>query len=315
MRALRYEAFGPVAAVARMVETAQPRPAAGQLLVRVRYASINPLDWKLVEGDFKLFFKSKPPAGIGTEFSGTVEAHGSGVTQPAIGASVVGFINPTARPPGVLQQFVVVDARDVLPIEVADLETACTLPVAGVSALQMCRLAELKSGQRVLVHGAAGGVGSFAVQVVRMLGGRPVATGSKQSQPVLATLEPEARVEYTTQKLGTWGGPFNVVLDCASTLGSTDLDILLANGGHYVRTLPAFPGTILDPLLNSLRPIKRQTLRLRPNADDLRTLVTWLRRGRIKPLISRHFAFSEALAALELSKSGRAHGKLVVRVA
>jgi NADPH:quinone reductase-like Zn-dependent oxidoreductase len=314
MRALRYDAFGPVSTVARLVETAQPRPAPGQVLVRVRFASINPLDWKLVEGEFRLLAKSKPPAGIGTEFSGLVEALGSGVARPAIGTPVLGFINPMARPPGALQQYVAVDAKDVLPVEATDLEAACTLPVAGVSALQMCRLVEVRSGNRVLVHGAAGGVGSFAVQVVRMLGGRPVATGSRLAQPTLAALEPEARIDYTAQRVEAWGGPFNAVLDCASTLGGADIAVLLAGGGRYVRTLPAFPSVLLDPLLNPLRPIKRFTLRLKQNPEDLRTLLTWMRRGRINPLISERFPFGDAAVALERSRTGRARGKLVVAI-
>jgi NADPH:quinone reductase-like Zn-dependent oxidoreductase len=314
MRALRYDTFGPVASVARVAEVAQPRPARGQLLVRVRFVSINPLDWKLVEGEYRLLAKSKPPAGIGCEFSGVVEALGPGVGAPAIGTPVVGFIDPMARPPGALQQFVVVDAKAAQPVDAADLEASCTLPVAGVSALQMCRLAEVKSGQRVLVHGAAGGVGSFAVQVVRMLGGKPVATGSRLAQPVLAALGPEAQIDYTAQRLDAWGGPFNVVLDCASTLGGGDIAVLLAGGGRYVRTLPAIPSMAFDPLLNPLRPIKRFTLRLKPNTDDLRTLLAWLRRGRLKPLISERFAFANAVAALERSRSGHARGKLVVAV-
>jgi len=315
MRAVRYDTFGAVASVARLMETAQPRPGPGQVLVRVQYASINPLDWKLVEGEFKLLAKSKPPAGIGTEFSGRVEALGSGVTAPAIGRAVVGFINPMERPPGALQQFVALDVKDVTAIDEADLEAACTLPVAGVSALQMCRLAEVKGGHRVLVNGAGGGVGSFAVQIVRLLGGKPVATGSRLSLPLLEALEPEAQVNYATQRVSSWGGPFHAVLDCASTLGSTDIAVLLPNGGRYVRTLPAYPSMLLDPLLNATRPVKRFTLRLKPNAEDVRTLLNWLRRGMLKPLITERFALANAVAALDASRSGRAHGKLVVRVA
>lgn len=314
MRAFRYDVFGPVSAVARLTEVAQPRPARGEVLVRVRFASINPLDWKLVEGHFKLIYKSKPPAGIGCEFSGTVEALGAGVAQPAIGTPVVGFIDATKRPPGALQQFVAVAVSDVLPVEAADLEDACTLPVAGLSALQMCRLAGVTSGNRVLVHGAAGGVGSFAAQVVRMLGGSATVTGSRHSQETLAALEPEARITYTTQPVSSWGGPFAAVLDCASTLGEAEIATLLASGGQYVRTLPTFPSFLLDPLLNRLRPIKRFTLKLAPNIDDLRTLVTWLRRGRIKPVISERFGFADAVAALERSKTGRAQGKMIVRL-
>jgi NADPH:quinone reductase-like Zn-dependent oxidoreductase len=314
MRALRYDAFGPVAAVARLTEVAQPRPARGEVVVRVRFASVNPLDWKLVEGQFRLICKSRPPCGAGTDFSGTVEALGAGVSSPAIGTPVVGFINPGKRPPGALQQFVAIAARDVLPVDAADLEDACTLPVAGVSALQMCRLAGVGSGSRVLIHGAAGGVGSFAVQVVRMLGGTCTATGSRYSQETLAALHPQARINYMTQPVASWGGPFAAVLDCASTLGEPEIATLLASGGNYVRTLPSLPAVVLDPLLNRLRPIKRFTLRLSPNTDDLRALLTWLRRGRIKPVIGERFAFADAVAALERSKSGRAQGKLVVRI-
>jgi len=314
MRALRYDAFGPVASVARLVEAAQPRPARGQVLVRVRFAAINPLDCKLIEGEFRRIFKSKPPAGVGTEFSGTVEALGPGVVLPKIGTPVVGFIDPTARPPGAMQQFVAVDAKDVLAIDAADLENASTLAVAGVAALQMCRLGEVKGGDRVLVHGAAGGVGSFAVQVVRLLGGKPVATGSRLSQPVLATLAPEAVVNYATQKVSAWGGPFSVVLDCASTLGDADIAELLPNGGRYVRTLPAFPSMLLDPLLNATRPVKRFTLKLKPNTDDVRTLLNWMRRGMLKPLISERVALANAIAALDQLQAGRSYGKLVVAV-
>lgn len=315
MRALRYDNFGPVASVARLVEAAQPRPGPGQVLVRVLFAAINPLDWKLVEGEFRRLAKSRPPAGIGTEFSGRVEALGPGVSAPAIGRAVVGFVNPMARPPGALQQFVAVDAKDVTAIDEADLEAACTLPVAGVSALQMCRLADVKGGDRVLVNGASGGVGSFAVQIVRLLGGRAVATGSRLSQPLLETLEAEAVVNYATQKVAAWGGPFDVVLDCASTLGDSDIAELMPHGGRYVRTLPAFPSMLLDPLLNATRPVKRYTLRLKPNAEDVRTLLNWLRRGRLRPLITDRFTLVNAVAALDESRSGRSRGKLIVRVA
>jgi len=314
MRALRYDAFGPLGSVVRLVEAAQPRPGRGQVLVRVQFAAINPLDCKLVEGEFKRLFKSKPPSGIGTEFSGMIEALGPGVVMPKIGTPVVGFVDPTARPPGALQQFVAIDAKDVLAVDAADLDTACTLPVAGVAALQMCRLAEVKGGDRVLVHGAAGGVGSFAVQVVRILGARAVATGSRQSQPVLESLGPEAVVNYATQRVSTWGGPFTAVLDCASTLGDADVAELLPNGGRYVRTLPAFPSVLFDPLLNATRPVKRFTLRLKPNTDDVRTLLNWMRRGLLKPLVSERVALAGAIAALERLQAGRAHGKLVVSV-
>ncbi|MGE5339422.1 MAG: NADP-dependent oxidoreductase [Gemmatimonadota bacterium] len=315
MRALRFDSFGPIAQVARFVDIPPPEPAAGEVLVRVACVSINPLDWKLAEGQFRRFAKSRPPAGIGSEFGGTVEAHGSGVSAPTTGSRVICLINPFARRPGALQEFVAIPARDALAVEDVDLATACTLPCAGLSALQMCRMARVAPGQRVLIHGAAGGVGSFAVQVVRALGALPFATGSSSSQDALAALGAHTCIDYTRQPVATWGGPFAALLDCVNALSKPDLELLLADGGHYVNTLPDFPSVIFDPLFNPFRRIKRKTLKLDARADDLRALLQWVREGRVRPLISQRFAFADAVAALELSKSGHARGKLVVQMA
>ena len=315
MRALRYERFGPVSEVARWVEVDDPVPGPSQVRVRVAWASINPLDWKLVEGQFRWFAKSKPPCGIGAEFSGVVDAVGAGVAQPAVGARVLGFINPFQHPPGALQTHALVRADDVFeaPAQVA-LDALATLPVAGLSALQMCRLACVQAGQRVLVHGAAGGVGSFAVQVVRALGASATATGSAASQAFIAALGPQAQFDYRAQPPSAWGGPFDAVLDCATALAPADIETLLANGGHYVSTLPRFPGLLLDPLLNRLRQTQHHALRLEPNRADLQTLLAWLADGRLQPRITAHFEAADAARALAQSKSGHARGKLVVRI-
>ncbi len=315
MRALRYDSFGPIAQVARLVDIPRPEPAAGEVLVRATCASINPLDWKLAEGQFRRFSKSGPPAGIGSEFGGTVEAQGSGVSAPALGSRVICLINPFARRPGVLQEFVAIPARDALAVEDVDLAIACTLSCAGLSALQMCRMARVGPGQRVLIHGAAGGVGSFAVQVVRALGALPFATGSSASQDTLASLGAQACIDYARQPVATWGGPFAAVLDCVNALSRPDVELLLSGGGYYVNTLPEFPSVIFDPLLNPFRRIKRKTLKLDARADDLRMLLQWVREGRLRPLVSQRFAFADAVKALELSKSGHARGKLVVQMA
>lgn len=316
MRAYGYERFGPLHEVVRLREVPPPQLVASEVRVRVKVAAINPLDWKLVEGQFNLFAKSKPPCGIGTEFGGVIDAHGRGVAAPPIGTRVVGFINPFARHPGALQDFVTVPARAVVPVpDGIDLAAASTLPCAGVSALQMCRLARVERGQRVLIHGAAGGVGSFAVQIVRALGAVPFATGSTESQAMIAQLAPRAQIDYEHQPATTWGGPFAVVLDCASSLAPAAIETLLAEGGHYVATLPKLPAVVFDPLLNPFRRLKRRTLRLHANAADIATLLRWLADGRVRPLITQRFAFADTVAALERSKSGRARGKLVIDLA
>jgi NADPH:quinone reductase-like Zn-dependent oxidoreductase len=315
MRALRYEQFGPVGEVARWTELPDPAPGAGQVRVRIAWASINPLDWKLVEGQFRWFAKSRPPCGIGAEFSGVVDALGPGVTAPAIGTRMLALLNPFIQPPGALQTHVLLPAAEAIAVpDVLPLDAASTLPVAGLSALQMCRLAGLQAGQRVLVHGAAGGVGSYAVQVVRVLGASAVATGSAASQDFIATLGAAAHLDYTKGPPSSWGGPFDAVLDCASSLAPADVKALLGPRGSYVATLPKFPGVVFDALLNPLRARKRHTLRLQPSLADLATLMQWMADGRIAAQISARFPADEAVQALDLSRGGRVRGKLVVRL-
>lgn len=315
MRALRYERFGPVGAVARWTDLPDPQPAAGQVRVRVAWASINPLDWKLVEGEFRWFAKSRPPCGVGAEFSGVVDALGPGVTAPVIGTRVLVLLNPFAQPPGALQTHALLPAGAAIALpDALALDAASTLPVAGLSALQMCRLAGVRSGQRVLVHGAAGGVGSYAVQIVRALGATAVATGSTASQDFIATLGAAAQFDYTQRPPSAWGGPFDAVLDCASSLSPADAGALLASRGRYVATLPKFPDVVFDTLLNPLRTRKRFTLRLQPSSADLATLMQWMAEGRLAAMISARFPADEAVRALELSKDGRVRGKLVVRL-
>lgn len=315
MRALRYERFGPVAEVARWAEVPDSAPGAGEVRVRIAWASINPLDWKLVEGHFRWLAKSRPPCGIGAEFSGTVDALGAGVTQPAVGTRVVGFINPFKRPPGALQTHarVQADALFVAPPGLA-LDALATLPVAGLSALQMCRLAGVQPGQRVLVHGAAGGVGSFAVQVVHALGASAVATGSAASQDFIATLKPQAQFDYRAQPPSAWSGPFDAVLDCTTTLSAAEVRTLLTPGGRYVATLPRFPSIALDPLLNVFRRTRHYALLLAPARVDMQTLLQWVTSGRVQPRISQRFEATDAVDALAQSKAGHARGKLVVRL-
>ncbi|MDZ7651924.1 MAG: NADP-dependent oxidoreductase [Burkholderiaceae bacterium] len=315
MRALRYDRFGPVREVAHWVEVDDPVPGPRQVRVRVAWASINPLDWKLVEGQFRWFAKSRPPCGIGAEFSGVVDALGPAVKEPAVGSRVLGFINPFVQPPGALQTHVLLPADDVFvaPPSLA-LDGLATVPVAGMSALQMCRLAEVRAGQRVLVHGAAGGVGSFAVQVVGAFGATAVATGSAASQALIATLGSQAQFDYRTQPPSAWGGPFDAVLDCATALAPADIVTLLANGGHYVSTLPRFPWVVLDPLLNRFRRTRRHALQLAPTRADLQTLLDWVAEDRVQPRITAHFEAAAAVQALAQSKAGQARGKLVVRL-
>ena len=314
MRALRYRAFGPIAQVLRQETVDQPQPAGGEVIVRTRYVGINPLDWKLVEGKFRLLAKSRPPCGVAAEFSGDVVRLGSGVTNLRVGDRVVAWINPFASPPRALADEVCIAAAHCVQVpDAVPLDQASVVTVAGLSALQMIDRAGVQAGQRVLVHGAAGGVGSFAVPMLRDRGAFVVATGSARSESFLHDLAPDVQVDYA-QPPATWPGPFDAIIDCASCLPTTLLPQLLPRGGAYVATLPSFPGVILDPVLNTFRQRRRHALRLKPNAAQLAQLLAMVAEKRVPVRVSRVFTFTEAIDALVESRSGHAHGKLVVAI-
>jgi NADPH:quinone reductase-like Zn-dependent oxidoreductase len=313
--AWRYTRFGPVDQVLKLERLARQEPAAGAALVQVHHASINPLDWKLVEGQFRLFMKSKPPSGVGTEFAGVVAALGPGTTGLQVGQRVVGRSIPARQRLSALAEQVVSPVDQLVPLpDTVDSALACTLPVAGVSALQMCRMAHVQRGTRVLVHGAAGGVGHACVLWALQLGAEVSATGSADSQPFLRSLRAQHLIDYRQGTASSWGGPFDAVLDCVARLGRHDLAALLPRGGHAVATLPRVPGVAFDPLLNPLRAIQRHTLMVKSSRADIATLLRALEQGTFVPRVTQRVALADAVQALCASRGGHARGKLVVEV-
>ncbi|MGE5712624.1 MAG: NADP-dependent oxidoreductase, partial [Betaproteobacteria bacterium] len=297
MRALRYSAFGPAAQVLRSEELPEPQPGAHEVVVRARFAGINPLDWKLVEGQFKLLAKSRPPCGVGAEFAGEVLRVGTQVRAVRPGDRVVAWLNPFAEPPRALAEQVCVAEKQCvrIPDEVS-FDVAAVTPVAGLSALQLCNQVHARAGQRVLVHGAAGGVGSLVVPMLRERGATVVATGSAASQAFLRTLGADAQVDYAAPAT-SWPGPFDAIIDCASKLDRAVVPMLMPAGGDVAVTLPSFPSVIFDPLLNPLRRIRWHTLRLEPNASELAQVLAQIAAGKLTMRLTRTYPFNAAVEA------------------
>ncbi len=312
MRAWRYAAFGPIDNVLRIEEVPAPQPGAHDVLVRTRCVGINPLDWKLIEGQFKWLAKSRPPCGVAAEFAGEVISVGSKVESLAPGQRVVCWLNPFVERPRALAEQVAVSAAQCVRVpDDVTLDQAAVTPVAGLSALRLCDMIEVQPDQRVLVHGAAGGVGSFAVPILRDRGAFVVVTGSARSQSYLRHLQPDAQVDYANPA-ASWPGPFDAIIDCAARLDPRAWPALLPNGGTVAVTLPSFPAVITDPLLNPFRRIRRRTLRLEPTAAQLEQLFALVTEGRVPVPLTRRLRFDDAVAALAESRDGSARGKLAV---
>lgn len=312
MRAWRYDAFGAIADVLKIRDVGVPQVGPHDVLIRTHYVGINPLDWKLVEGHFRLLARSRPPCGVGAELSGEIVAIGGRVAGLHTGQRVVAWLNPFNQRPSALSEQVLVPAAQCVPVpsNVA-LDVAAVTPVAGLSALQLVDMIGARAGQRVLVHGAAGGVGSFVVPLLRDRGAFIVATGSAGSQAFVRQLQPDAQLDYANP-VQTWPGPFDAIIDCAAQLGPHCWPTLLPHGGIVAVTLPSLPGVIFDPLLNPFRRIRRKTLRLVPSAAKLEQLLALIDEGRVPVRLTRVYPFREAVAALLESRGGRARGKLAV---
>lgn len=314
MRALRYSAFGPIAEVLRVEDVAEPRPADDEVIVRTRFVGINPLDWKLVEGQFRLLAKSRPPCGVGAEFSGEVLEIGARVRAVRVGDRVTAWLNPFTEPPrSMAERVAVAESQCVRIPDSVGFDVAAVVPVAGLSALQLVDMIGAQAGQRVLVHGAAGGVGSFVVPMLRDRGAIVVATGSARSQEFLRSLQPDVQVDHATAP-SSWPLPFDAIIDCASRLDRAAVPVLLPHGGIVAVTLPSFPWVIFDPLLNPFRRIRRKTLRLEPNVAQVAQVLAMVAEGRVPVHLTCTYPFEQAVAALEESRRGSARGKLAVAI-
>jgi len=315
MRACRYHAPGEQSPP-RVEDVPVPEPAPGEVLVRVDCASLNPVDWKIADGKFRFLVKGGLPRTMGSDFAGEIVAVATGVQGWTVGDRVMGFIDPFARSAGTFAEFVAVPAAFVMrrPASV-DAVVGAALPCVGVTAVALCNLARVGKGSSVLVNGASGGVGHLAVQVAKARGALVAATASAARRDLLMSLGADVFIDYRSEPPERWPIAFDAVLDCVPNLPRRSHRRLLRRGGHYASTLPNGWTYALDPLLNRLGRLERHAVMLAPDERAMDELLGYVDAGRLRCEIAGVFALEDAGRAIELSRSGRVLGKLVIRVA
>lgn len=313
MRAAILEGFGGPEQV-RLGEWPEPTPGPGQVLVRVRAAGMNPLDWKLRRRYLSLVFRLRPPVVLGFDFAGEVVRAGPGVTGFAGGDAVFG----TLTGPGAHAEQVVAPQSLLLPLPRGlGFEEAAALPAAGMSALIVVRdLAKTKAGDRVLVNGAAGGIGHLALQLLRARGVHAVAVASAGNLDFVRSLGAAEVLDYAQEDFVRRGGSYDSVLDLVPNRSFGECRPLLHPGGIYVTTLPR-AGPIAWSLLTSALSVFVSTRRcrmlmLRPQADTLREVAALAAAGTLKPHVAETFPLAEAARAHERLESGHVRGKIVL---
>ena len=319
MRAVRYRRFGSAAEL-EVVDVADPVPRAGELLVRVAAASLNPLDWKIRAGHLRLVpMLARPPRITGVDFAGTIVGVGGGAGARHVGERVFGSLSPFGRG-GSCAELLVVPAARVVPIpDGVDDDTAATLPIAAGTALQaLADDACIGRGQRVLITGAAGGVGHFAVQVAKHAGAQVVATCGSANVDFVRSLGADQVIDYTTTgHLSQLGAPFDVVFDVAESIGWRRARALLVRDGWYIgtggRTSAAIETTVASVLAPVIAGIRVRTFVLRGGAALNERLALLVAQRALVPHIARRIALEDVAQAQRAMETGHGRGKIVVR--
>ena len=312
MKAAVAEEFGGIDRVV-VRDVPKPAPGPGEVLVRVRAASMNPLDCKLREGKFRLVFRVRPPFVLGFDVAGEVEGVGPGVTRLRPGDAVFGELPR----PGAHAEYVVAGEDHLLPKPGRlSFEEAAAIPAAAMSALQALRdEARLRAGQHLLVNGAGGGIGTFAVQIAKAWGARVTAVASARNQDLLREIGADESLDYAKDDFARREAVFDAILDVVPNRSFPECRRALAPGGTYVTTLPG-PGPFLWRALTAL-PLfggrRCRALMLRPKRSDLEELARLAEAGKLRPIVGDVFPLDAIREAHARMQSGHARGKIVVR--
>jgi NADPH:quinone reductase-like Zn-dependent oxidoreductase len=319
MRALRFERYG-TSDVLRVEEVSEPLPRPGEAKVRVHAVSLNPLDCKVRAGDLRLIpiFRG-PPRGLGCDFAGEIVAIGGGATERHVGERVLGSLLPFARD-GALADFILAAYDRLLPIpEGIDDPVAAALPIAGGTALQAwIDEAGVVAGQRVLVNGAAGGVGHVAVQIARHLGTHVVGVCSAGNADFVRGLGAHEVIDYAREDFTRRDQRFDVVFDVAATSSFEAAKRVLSEFGCYLNTGPtaaAIATTAVSAVIARLTSHRRAIPIVLRNSPPLWHRVAQLvKSGAMRPHIERTITLDEVAAAQRDMETGHGRGKIVVRV-
>lgn len=296
-------------------EVDEPTPGPQQLLVRVRASSVNPVDCGIRSGALRSFIRLRLPTPLGVDYAGVVEAVGSEVEGFAVGDEVFGFID--IRVCGAHAEYAVIDASSAAkkPASLSWEEAGAT-PGSGLTAEQaLTRVAAVRPGEKVLINGAGGGVGTFAVQIAKALGCHVTAVGSTSKRELLLSLGADEVIDYTQQDPFAAEAAYDVIVDCVGNIGVFAARRMLAAGGRCVE-IASNPKVLIRSLLSKLLPRKPyQTMYVVPRGSDVETLAGRFERKEIRVVLDRTYPLEKIAEAHAYVEQGRSAGKVAISIA
>lgn len=312
--------YGPPEVV-EFREVPAPSPGAGELRIRVFATAVTAGDWRIRSGVLPrgfgvlrgpaLGFGGPRKGVLGTDAAGLVDAVGPGVTRFVVGDPVLAF-------PGIAMgghaEFLVIREEGCVAPKPANLsfEEAAALPFGGMTALDFLRRGEVKAGERVLVNGASGNVGTAVVQLAKHLGAHVTAVCSATNASLVRSLGADEVIDYADRDFADGGARFDVVMDCVGNAPYSRVKGVLAPHGRLlavVADLPAMLGAAFTGRARSHRVIAGPASE---KGEDLMAVVELAEQGTLRPVIDRRFAFEEIVDAYRLVDSGRKRGSVVL---
>jgi NADPH:quinone reductase-like Zn-dependent oxidoreductase len=305
MKAVRIKRYGKDEPV-ELAEVERPEPGSGELQVKVRAAAVNPVDWKIRDGLGEMF-GLKLPLILGCEVAGTVEKAGDEVKDLTKGDEVYGYLSAHS---GGYAEYVVAPANEFVrkPKQV-DFETATSVPVAALTAWQgIFDHGHLANGQRILITGASGAVGSMAVQLAKGKGAHVIGTGSGRNEEFVRGLGADEFVDYKTEKFEEHVSEVDVVFDMVGGETQERAFQTLKRGGFLV-------SAVNPPSAEKAKEygVTGAMVQMMPKADQLAEINRLVETGKLKTRVAKVLPLAEVKEALQLSASGRADGKIILR--
>ncbi|MGG3624540.1 NADP-dependent oxidoreductase [Bacillus gobiensis] len=309
MRAVLLDQYGDFEKL-RIGESAKPSPGKGEVLIKTAAAGINPLDWMIRAGYLKEMIPYSFPLIIGSDVSGVVEKIGPGVTRFKEGDAVFGMQNITKL--GGYAEYVTFDENDLAPkpASLTFIEAASIPMVALTSWHALVELGQIKTGDRVLIHAGAGGIGSFTIQLAKSMGANVVTTASDPNHSFLKELGADEVIDYQRDNFVTSTQPVDLILD---TIGGKVLQKsfdLVKAGGKLI--------SLVEPPNEEEargKGIKAYFFSVQPNGNQLSKISKYYIEGKIKPVVQNVIPFEKAADAHRMIESRHTRGKIVLEIA
>jgi NADPH:quinone reductase-like Zn-dependent oxidoreductase len=320
MKAIVYRCYGSPD-VLQYEDVEKPVPGPNEVLVKVKAAGVNPLDWHYMRGSPYLMrlmsgLGAPDKTACGVDFSGTVAAVGDAVTKFKPGDAVFGGRN------GAFAEYVVIPEDRALTHKPSNIsfEQAASMPIAAVSALQALRdKGHLKAGQKVLINGASGGVGTFAVQIAKSMGAEVTGVCSTRNIELVQSLGADHVIDYKRENYTKLGKRYDLIIDMvgnhplmANRRALTPDGTFVIVGGAKGNWVGPLMGPIKAKITSQWLDQKFVLLLARMTGDDLAILADMLEKEQITPVLDKHYSLEDVAEAIRYSEAGRARGKIII---